>query len=134
MTFVTSHVSQTHFKAPDSRCLEKCEIPTVSEFDEIRSGSLISREDSNGEVRFIIRDLEKFRILTEITVLPFFQKLEFFRVLQIDWYTNKGQSNSTVNERNVVSLRFVAQRDSIDSVHKIIFNNQSVAQRNRTVL
>ena len=113
MTFVTSH---------------------VSEFDEIRSGSLISREDSNGEVRFIIRDLEKFRILTEITVLPFFQKLEFFRVLQIDWYTNKGQSNSAVNERNVVSLRFVAQRDSIGSVHKIIFNNQSVAQRDRTVL
>ena len=43
--------------------------------------------------------------------------------LRIDWYTNKGQICSTVNERNVVSLRFVAQRDNIGSVHKIIFNN-----------
>ena len=58
-------------------------IPTVSEFDEIRRGSYISRDDSNGEVRFIIRDLEKFRILTEITILPFFRKLDFSQVLQI---------------------------------------------------
>ena len=32
---------------------------TVSEFDEIQRGSKISRDDSNGEVRFVIRDLEK---------------------------------------------------------------------------
>ena len=54
--------------------------------------------------------------------------------LRIDWYTNKGQISSTTNERNDVSLRFVAQRDSIDSVHKLIFNNQSAAQRDHTVL
>ena len=54
--------------------------------------------------------------------------------LRIDWYTNKGQTSSTVNERNVVSLRSVAQRDSIDSVHKMIFNNQSAAQRDLTML
>ena len=36
------------------------QIPTVSEFDEIRHGSYISRDDSNDEIRFIIRDLEKF--------------------------------------------------------------------------
>ena len=59
---------------PDARCLEKREIPTVSEFDEIQRGSLISRENSNGEVRFVIRDLEKFQNFTEITVLPFFRK------------------------------------------------------------
>ena len=35
------------------------------------------RDDSNGEVRFLIQDLEKFRILTEITLLPFFRKVEF---------------------------------------------------------
>ena len=71
-----------HHTAPDTRCLEKREIPTVLEFDEIRRGSY-SRDDSNGEVSFVIRDLEKFRILTEITILPFFRKLDFFRVSQI---------------------------------------------------
>ena len=48
--------------------------------------------------------------------------------LRIDWYTNKIQISSTVNERNDVSLRSVAHRDSIGSVHKLIFNNQSAAQ------
>ena len=41
--------------------------------------------------------------------------------LRIDWYTNKGQTSSTVNERNVVSFRSVAQWDSIGSVNKMIF-------------
>ena len=54
--------------------------------------------------------------------------------LRIDWYTNKGQISNTMNERNDVSLRSVAQRDSINSVHELIFNNQSVAQRDRIVL
>ena len=54
--------------------------------------------------------------------------------LMIDWYTYKGQISSTTNERNDVSLRSVAQRDSIDSVHELIFNNQSAVQRDRTVL
>ena len=54
--------------------------------------------------------------------------------LRIDWYTNKGQISNTTNERNDVSLRFVAQRDSIGSVHKLIFNNQSAARRDHTVL
>ena len=40
--------------------------------------------------------------------------------LRINWYPNKGQTCSFVNARNVVSLRFVAQRDSIGSVHKMI--------------
>ena len=54
--------------------------------------------------------------------------------LRIDWYTNKGQISSTANERNDVSLRSVAQRDSISSVHELIINNQSAAQRDCTVL
>ena len=53
---------------------------------------------------------------------------------RIDWYTNNGQISSIANERNDVSLRSVAQLDSIGSVHELIFNNQSAAQRDRTVL
>ena len=47
--------------------------------------------------------------------------------LRINWYTNKGQISNTANERNDVSLLSVAQRDSIGSVHELIFNNQSAA-------
>ena len=47
--------------------------------------------------------------------------------LRIDWYTNKGQIRNTVNECNDVSLRSVAQWDSIGSVHELIFNNQLAA-------
>ena len=45
----------------------------------IRCGSQISRDDSKGEICFVIRDLEKFRIFTEITILPFFEKIGFSR-------------------------------------------------------
>ena len=76
MTFITSHASLKLFYG--IWCLEKREISTVSEFDEIRRGCYISQDDSNGKVHFIIRNLEKFRIFTEITILPFFIKLEFF--------------------------------------------------------
>ena len=41
---------------------------------------MASHGDSNGEVRFVIRDLEKFWIFTEITILPFFRKLDFLGV------------------------------------------------------
>ena len=54
--------------------------------------------------------------------------------LMIDWYTNKGQISSIANECNDVSLRSVAQRDSIGSVHELIFNNQSAVQWDRTML
>ena len=54
--------------------------------------------------------------------------------LKIDWYTNKGQISSTANEYNDVSLLSVDQWDNICSVHELIFNNQSAAQRDRTVL
>ena len=65
----------------DTPRLEKREIPTTSKSNKIRRGSKISRDNFNGEVRFIIRDLEKFRIFTKITILPFLRKLEFSRVL-----------------------------------------------------
>ena len=54
--------------------------------------------------------------------------------LRIDWYTIKGQIRSTTNERNDVSIRSVAQRDSINIVHELIFNNHSAAQRDHTLL
>ena len=53
--------------------------------------------------------------------------------LRIDWYTNKGQISSTANKHNDVSLRSLAQRDSISSVHELIFNNQSAAQQDHIV-
>ena len=53
--------------------------------------------------------------------------------LRIDWYTNKGQISSIANERNDVALRSVAHQNSIGSVHELIFNNQSTAQRDHTV-
>ena len=43
--------------------------------------------------------------------------------LRIDWYTNKSQISSIANERDDVSLRSIAQRDSIGSIHELIFNN-----------
>ena len=59
MSFVTSHVILRHPKGDASKNVP---TPTVSEFDEIQRVSEISRDDSNGEIRFIIRDLEnKFR-------------------------------------------------------------------------
>ena len=50
----------------DARRLEIHENLTVSEFNEIHLGESISRDDSNGEVRFIIQDLE--RILVELPI------------------------------------------------------------------
>ena len=88
----------SHFTTPDTWCLEKREIPTVSKFDEIRHGSYILRDDSNGEVRFIIRDLENFRILTKITILPFFIKLDFLGVSQALYQPPRSGGTSVVRE------------------------------------
>ena len=35
--------------------------------------TLDRRDDSNDEVRLVIQDLEKFWVLTEITILPFLE-------------------------------------------------------------
>ena len=62
-------------------CLKIYEILTVSESNEIRLGSWILQDDSNGEVRFIIRDLKNFRFLActtttnyRFTIFPGFYK------------------------------------------------------------
>ena len=77
VTFVALKIVLWH---PNSDASKNVSTPTVSEFDEILRASYISRDDSNGEIRFIIRDLEnKLRIfnrnynfVTKITILPFF--------------------------------------------------------------
>ena len=76
VTFVASKIVLRH---PNRDASKNVPTPTISEFYEIRHASWISRDDSNGEIRFIIRDPEnKFLIfLTKIMILPFFQKLEF---------------------------------------------------------
>ena len=52
---------------------KKHENPTISEFDEIRLDNLNSQEKSNGEFRFIIRDLGNFQIFN----LYYFGNLSF---------------------------------------------------------
>ena len=82
VTFVTSNVVLRHPKCDASKNVQ---TPTVSEFYEILSASYILRDDSNGEICFVIRDLENkfwifkinYNFVTEISILPFFQKLEF---------------------------------------------------------
>ena len=66
----------------------------LSEFDKIRCGSYISRDDSNGEIHFVIQDLENFRVFTKMTILPFFRKLEFSWVLQPGGSPELGKGNS----------------------------------------
>ena len=70
------------------------------------------RDGSNGEIRFIIRDLEKFWIFTEITILPFFRKMEFSRVSQIFFIEFicicegiKSQIDASAKEIEVIEAR-----------------------------
>ena len=77
VTFVTSNIVLRH---PKHNALKNVPTLTVSEFDEIRWASYISRDDSNGAIRFVIQDLEnKFRIFNrnyifviEITIFALF--------------------------------------------------------------
>ena len=55
MTFIASKIILRH---PNSDASKKVSTPTVLEFDEILRANYISRDDSNGEIRFVIRDLE----------------------------------------------------------------------------
>ena len=80
VTFVTSQVVFWHSKLDASKNVQ---IPTVSEFNEIRHASYISRDDSNGEICFIIRDPENnFRIFDRNYDFALFEKIEFSWVLQ----------------------------------------------------
>ena len=77
VTFVASKIVLRHPKRDASKNVS---TPTISEFYEILRAGYISRDDSNGAICFVIRDLEnKFRIFNrnnnfeiKITILPFF--------------------------------------------------------------
>ena len=68
VTFVASKIVLRHPKRDASKNVT---TPTVSEYYEILCANYIFRDDSNGEIRFVIQDLEnKLRIfLAEITIL-----------------------------------------------------------------
>ena len=55
VTFVASKIVSQHPKRDASKNVL---TPTVSENYEILHANEISRDDSNGEIRFVIRDLE----------------------------------------------------------------------------
>ena len=83
--YVTFFASKNCLQHPNGDASKNVSTSTVSEFYEILRANLISRGNSNGAICFVIRDLEnKLRIfnrnynfVTEITILPFFMKLEF---------------------------------------------------------
>ena len=55
VTFVASKFILRHSKRD---ALKNVPTPTVSEYYEILRANQILRDDSNGEIRFLIRDLE----------------------------------------------------------------------------
>ena len=117
VTFVTSKIV---LQLPNRDASKNVPTPTVSEFDEIRCASYILRDDSNGDICFIIQDLENkfwifnriYNFVTEITILPFFQKLEFLGSYIIPPLKgissqNSGQSQSLTCICNVHSTMHV---------------------------
>ena len=113
VTFVASKIILRHLKRDASKNIP---TSTFSESDEILCASQISRDDSNGEIRFIIRDLENklwifnrnYNFVTKITILPFFQKLKFLGSyilpsLKAISSRNSGQSQSLTCICNVHS-------------------------------
>ena len=75
VTHMVRHVSL------DTRSLEIREIPTVSESNKIRLDSWISQDDSNSEIHFVIRDLEKSQLFLKdysdkLSFCPFSEKFK----------------------------------------------------------
>ena len=80
VTFVTSNIVLRHPKWDASKNVS---TPTVSEFHKIRCASYILRDDSNDEIRFVIRDLEnKFHIFDQNSDFTIFPEIGISRVLQ----------------------------------------------------
>ena len=80
MTFVTSQVVLRH---PIPGASKNVQILTVSEFDKIQRGSYILLDDSNGEIRFVIRDLEIFFYFYRNYNFTLFPKIEIFLGLTV---------------------------------------------------
>ena len=93
VTFVTSKFVLRHPKRDASKNVS---TPTVSENYEILCANSISRDDSNGTIHFIIRDLEnKLRIFNrnynfviKITIFALIPKIGISQILQ---YRNRSQ-------------------------------------------
>ena len=89
LLYVTFFASKIVLRHPKRDASKNVSIPIVSKFYEILHVSYISRDDSNGEICFVIQDPEKFRILTEITIcnrnydFALFPEIGISRVLQI---------------------------------------------------
>ena len=58
MLYVAFVASKTDLRHPKRDASKNVPTPTVSENYEILRADQISRDDSNGEIRFVIRDLE----------------------------------------------------------------------------
>ena len=80
MTFVKSHVVLRH---PILSASKSVQIPAVLNSTIFDMVAKFRETIPTVKIRFVIRDLENFQIFTEITILPFFRKLEFSWVLQI---------------------------------------------------
>ena len=80
VTFVASKIVLQH---PNRDASKNVPTPTVSEFDKILRATLISRDDFNDEIRFIIQDLENklwifnrnYNFVIKITIFPFFSEI-----------------------------------------------------------
>ena len=85
MLYVAFVASKTDLRHPKCDASKNVPTPTVLENYEILRADQISRDDSNGEIHFVIRDIEnKLRIFNrnynfviKITILPLFQNLKF---------------------------------------------------------
>ena len=58
MLYVAFVASKTDLRHPKRDASKNVPTPTVSENYEILRADQISRDDSNGEIRFFIRDLD----------------------------------------------------------------------------
>ena len=127
MTFVTTKIVLRHSNRDASKNVP---TPTVSKLEEILRASYISRDDSNGAIRFVIRDLEnKLRIFNrnynfviEITILP--QKLEFLGSyilpsLKGILSRNSRQSQSLTCICNVHSIMHVNSRLNLKRLNHV---------------
>ena len=88
VTFVASKIVLRH---PNRDASKNVSTPSVSKFDEIRRASYILQEYSNGEIRFVIRDLEnKFRIFDRNYYFTLFPEIGISRVLHPPGFTVLG--------------------------------------------
>ena len=80
-------------------------------------------ENSNGEVRFIIRDLEKFRIFNRNYRFTFSQKIKYSRVLQC-YKDTVGLWHLRFGHLNFRGLQFLLKKEMVRGLPSISHPNQ----------